>query len=158
MNVKKTHKFNLIDVVVILVLAALAAAVVFAALSNLGIGGTSVTVRYVLETESLSSDFTSKAAVGDGVFTFDGAESIGKISAVSQAPARHNGYDSEGLPVISEIEGYSILYITVEADAEPRNIGYAVGNTVINTGRDMKIRMPSLYCSARCISVEIVEE
>ena len=158
MNAKKTHRFNIIDGIVILVLAALAAAVVAAALSNLGIDGTSIKIRYVLETENLSSEFTSKAAVGDSVFTFDGGENIGKISAVSGAPARYNGHDSEGSPVVSEIEGYSILYITVEAEAEPKNIGYAVGDTVINTGRDMEIRLPSLYASARCISVEVVEE
>lgn len=158
MSAKKARKFNIIDAVVIVVLAALVAAIVLAALSDLGVSGTSTKIQYVLETENLSNEFTSKVAVGDGVFSYEDAKRIGTVTAVSKSPARYEGTDSEGLPVSSEIDGCSILYITVEADGESGNTGYTVAGTVINTGRELEVRLPSLYCNARCISVSAIEE
>lgn len=154
----KNKRFNIIDAFLIFALIALAAAAILSALSGTGAAGGKVSVRYVLETEVLSNEFTSKVAVGDGVFTYDGAEKIGTVSAVSMSPAVHRGTDSEGLPVSSEIDGCSVLYITVDADARPKKTGYAVGSALINTGRETELRLPSLYCNARCISVEETEE
>lgn len=158
MSAKRHKKFNIIDAAVIIVLLILAAVLVYAALSQLGVGTSGKTVRYVLETDILSSDYASKVAVGDGVYTYDGVQNIGTVSAVSLSPARHTGTDAEGNPVSSEIDGYSVLYITVEAKMLSTPSGYAVGDTVVNVGRDLELRFPSLYCNAQCVSIEEVTE
>lgn len=154
----RKKKFNIIDAVAAVALLALAAFAVTALMPGIGKDKGSVKIRYVLETDMLSSEFTSKAAVGDGVYTVDKAEQLGTVSAVSSSPARHTGTDSEGRAVISEIDGFSVLYITVEADAEQTKTGYAIGASEINVGRDYTLRLPSLYCSAHCVSVEIPED
>lgn len=155
---KKKFRFNIIDAAVIAVLAVLAAVFIATALAGLGVGDDDVTIRYVLETEILSNEYTSKVSVGDGVYTEDGAEKLGSVTAVSLSPARHTGVDADGAPVVSEIDGYSVIYITVEAKATPTPTGYAIGDTIINVGRENTLRLPSLYSAAHCVSVEEITE
>lgn len=155
---KKKRSFNIIDAVMIVAVVALTAALVYGVVSGLGVGNDYVRIKYVLEVSEIRSEFCQKAAEGDAVRNADGGEQIGKVAAVSSVPAQHTGTDSSGAPVLSDIDGYSTLYVTVEAQAKQGNTGYTVGGTLINTGKSVDVRLPSLCFEAKCISVEVIKD
>lgn len=155
---KKKRSFNIIDAVMIVAVVALTAALVYGIVSGLGVGNDYVRIKYVLEVSEIRSEFCQKAAEGDAVRNADGGEQIGKVAAVSSVPAQHTGTDSSGAPVLSDIDGYSTLYVTVEAQAKQGNTGYTVGGTLINTGKSVDVRLPSLCFEAKCISVEVIKD
>lgn len=155
---KKKRSFNIIDAVMIVAVVALTAALVYGIVSGLGVGNDYVRIKYVLEVSEIRSEFCQKAAEGDAVRNADGGEQIGKVAAVSSVPAQHTGTDSSGSPVLSDIDGYSTLYVTVEAQAKQGNTGYTVGGTLINTGKSVDVRLPSLCVEAKCISVEVIKD
>lgn len=142
----------------IVAVVALTAALVYGVVSGLGVGNDYVRIKYVLEVGEIRSEFCQKAAEGDAVRNADGGEQIGKVAAVSSVPAQHTGTDSSGAPVLSDIDGYSTLYVTVEAQAKQGNTGYTVGGTLINTGKSVDVRLPSLCFEAKCISVEVIKD
>lgn len=154
----KKRSFNIIDAVMIVAVVALTAALVYGVVSGLGVGNDYVRIKYVLEVSEIRSEFCQKAAEDDAVRNADGGEQIGKVAAVSSVPAQHTGTDSSGAPVLSDIDGYSTLYVTVEAQAKQGNTGYTVGGTLINTGKSVDVRLPSLCFEAKCISVEVIKD
>ena len=86
------------------VVAALAA-LAYGIISGLGIGRGYVRIKYVIEVPEIRSEFCQKAAVGDVVRSSDGSSALGEVAAVSSVPARHEGTDSDGNAVSSEIDG-----------------------------------------------------
>ena len=75
----------------------------------------------------------------------------------AQAPAYFKGTDREGNPVYTEMEDYSILYVTIEADALQSSAGYDVGGCTIHGGDTLTVQFPGLYCEAQCISINVLE-
>ena len=145
------------DIIIIITLLALSGAVVLGLMKGLGTSGEKVTVRYIVEVDPIDSDLTSKVLKGNGVYDYSTVQRIGTVSAVSASQAYHKGYDSKGDTVSSPIEGSSVLYITVEAEAVRSETGYVIGNTVINIGRDLELRLPDLYAVGQCVSIEVLE-
>ena len=154
---KKKRSFNVIDAVMIAAVVAAVAALAYGIISGLGIGRGYVRIKYVIEVPEIRSEFCQKAAVGDVVRSSDGSSALGEVAAVSSVPARHEGTDSDGNAVSSEIDGYSILYVTVEANAQKTDTGYVVGGETLSAGSSLFVRLPSLCFGGECVSVETVE-
>ena len=149
MNQKVRRKINIID---ILILIALLAALLVA---GMGIArgnkdGESVTVRYIIQVDSINNDYISKLAAKNSIYDHNTSSKIGTVTAVSHSKAYYENSESP-------IEGYSVLYITAEAQAIKTDTGYAVGSTIINIGRKMELRFPNLYCQGKCVSIEITK-
>ncbi|MBQ4066859.1 MAG: DUF4330 family protein [Clostridia bacterium] len=157
LNTKKKKSINFVDLIIIIALISaliLAGTVIFRDVA----GGDRVTVSYTVKVEPIDTTFVSKAAEGNGVYDFETAEFIGTVSAVSDAQAYKRSYREDGTVKDSVIEGMSVLYITVEAEAIRRDNGYAIGSTLVGIGRELEIRLPNLYCSGECVRVEVIEE
>ena len=135
----------------------MAAATALGIFNSIGAGGEKTTIRYVIEVSPIESSFTSKVADNDTVLDYETSQNIGKVSAVSASQAYHSGTDSQGSTVSSPMEGYSTLYITVTAQAVKTDTGYLVGNSVIGVGRELQLRLKNLYCSGKCVSIEVVK-
>ncbi len=157
LNKKQKRKINIVDIVIIIFLAASLSVSLFGLLKSIGNATDRVSVEYVLEVAPIDSTFTSKVAEGDGVFDHATNQKLGTVSAVSASQAYHQGTDSQGSPVSSTMEGSSVLYITATADAQKTSSGYLVGNCVLGIGKDLEIRLPNLYANAKCISIKTVE-
>lgn len=154
---KNRKSFNIIDIVIILSLLAVIGAAVFGFVSGIGAVGEKAVIRYVLEVDPIDSELCAKVSVGDGVYSYDDSQRIGTVYAVSTAQAYHTGTDSQGSAVSSPLEGKSVLYVTVEAEAMVSEKGYTVGTQLINAGKKIDIRYPNLFCSSTCVSVEIAK-
>ena len=149
MVAKERRKINVIDVIILIALLA-ALLVACMGIARGGKSGESVTVRYIIEVDSINNDYISKIAAGNGIYNHSTSERIGSVTAASHSKAYYEGSESP-------IDGYSVLYITAEAQAVKTDTGYAVGSTVINIGREMELRFPSLYCRGKCVSIEIMK-
>lgn len=150
MNTKQRKKINVIDI--ILLVTVLAALII----AGMGIArrvsstGDRLTVRYIMEVNPIENDFISKVSAGNSVFDHTTSGRIGTVKAVSHAKAYYENSESP-------MEGYSMLYITAEAEAVKTDVGYTIGSTVVSIGRELEMRFPNLYCVGKCVSIEIVK-
>ncbi len=151
---KRKHKFNIIDVVVILVIAAAVFFIVRALISK---GGeNTVGLTYVMQTKHGSVDdmipeeMAANIQPGDAVFEKESGKRIGTVIACDTRPAQYTS--SNG--TVTEVAGYKTLYITCEATALDEGGKLSVNGVAVSTGKTYTLMFPDLYCSAECISVE----
>ncbi len=157
MRNKNKKRINIIDVVVFVALLAIAAAIVYGIFSNIVGSDDRINIRYVLCVDPIDIAFSEKVAEGDGVYDALTVQQIGTVKAVSASQAYHKGTDMQGVSVLSPVEGQCILYITVECEAERTDMGYGINDTYLTVGADYEIRLPNLFCNARCVSIETVK-
>ncbi|MCI8610848.1 MAG: DUF4330 family protein [Clostridiales bacterium] len=153
---ERKRKPNIIDFVILLAVLAILAAVGYQVVIYPG-GQETVRIRYVLEVPQIQTEFCSKAAPENPVFSYNDKREIGIVTATSTAPAYFKGTDKEGNPIYTEMEDFNILYVTIEADAVQTDTGYIVGGHSIQAGMSLAVQFPELYCEAQCISVNVIE-
>lgn len=156
MTQERKRKPNIIDFVILLAILTVLSAVGYRIFMHPG-SQDAVRIRYVLEVPQIQTEFCSKVAAQDTVYVFQGVADIGVVTAASTAPAHFKGTDREGNPVYTEMEGYSILYVTVEAEAVQSDAGFEINGHIIRVGEMQAVQFPQLYCEAECISVEVLE-
>lgn len=157
MKIKANKKPNLVDIFILIALLAIVGAAVLGVVRGIRDGGEKVTLKYVIEVSPIDSAFAAKVAANDKVLEYKTGSPIGSVSAVSSSQAYHKGTDSQGAVVSSPMEGYSTLYITATAEAKRTDTGYSVGSTTIGVGRELTLRLKNLYCTGKCVSIEVVE-
>ena len=121
----RKRKPNIIDFVIFLAILAVLAAALYRIILHPG-DRDAVRIRYVLEVPQIQTEFCSKVTAQDYVYPFQGSDDIGVVTATSTAPAHFKGADKDGNPVYTEMEGFSTLYITVEADAVQSDAGFEI--------------------------------
>jgi len=156
MTQERKRKPNIIDFVILLAILAVLAAVLYRVILHPG-HQEAVRIRYVLEVPQIQTEFCSKVAARDFGYPFQGVDDIGIVTATSTAPAHFKGADKEGNPVYTEMEGFSTLYITIEADAVQSDTGFEINGQMIRAGEVRAVQFPQLYCEAECIRVDVVE-
>ena len=150
---RRKHRFNIIDV---LFIAALSALAVFFIIRGAA-GGTPKEreVVFVMQTDMISDDLVGKVAPGDAVFDNVSGQKIGVVTTCDTRPAKHTGTSQNGTPVVSEVPGYKTLYVTCSANCPPAEGGAVTSSgVVISAGRRYTLMFPNLYCGAECISVD----
>ncbi len=152
----RKRKPNIIDFVIFLAILAVLAAVGYRIILHPG-DRDAVRIRYVLEVPQIQTEFCSKVTAQDYVYPFQGSDDIGVVTATSTAPAHFKGADKDGNPVYTEMEGFSTLYITVEADAVQSDAGFEINGQAIRAGEVRAVQFPQLYCEAECIRVDVLE-
>ncbi len=152
----RKRKPNIIDFVIFLAILAVLAAALYRIILHPG-DRDAVRIRYVLEVPQIQTEFCSKVTAQDYVYPFQGSDDIGVVTATSTAPAHFKGADKDGNPVYTEMEGFSTLYITVEADAVQSYAGFEINGQVIRAGEVRAVQFPQLYCEAECIRVDVLE-
>ncbi len=156
MTQDRKRKPNIIDFVILLAVLAVLATVVYRIVVRTD-GQEEVRIRYVLEVPEIQTEFSSKVAAENPVFSYTDEREIGVVTAVSTTPAYYKGTDKDGNPVYTEMEDYSILYVTIESDAVQTDTGYIVGGHTMQVGTSLAVQFPELYCEAQCISVDVIE-
>lgn len=159
---KKKIRFNAVDAVIILFVAAAVAVFGYVFLNEKSVGSAvgseNVKIQYVLKVGELKDIFIGNVEKGDKLIDSDANKKIGTVVAVSSAPAKRIGTNGlTGAQVISEIEGRSDLYITVEADAQFMDDKYLVDGIFITVGTVVNFATPNLYAASNIVSVEILE-
>ena len=151
---KKKAKFNIIDLVVILVVAVVVGYFAYSIAGSLGDNGETVSVEYVIETDVIRRDVVMSLSEGDSVYAEDGTY-MGKVKYCEVVAAKKEGVDSQGNTVITETEDYTLL-LTIDVSAQSKKTGYTVGENKIACGERYSLRCPSLAFEGACVSVKTV--
>lgn len=149
---KRKHKFNIVDVIVIVLLAAGVAALVYHFAKG-GAPDKTVSLTYVMQTDMVPEELSDNVAVGDAVYDGATGRKIGEVAACDSRPAQHTGTAANGSQVVSEVAGYRSLYVTCEATCPAGGDGFSVDGVAISSGCRYTLMFPSLYCEAECVSV-----
>ena len=155
---KRKHSFNIVDLVVILITAALAVLAVFRITGKEG-DKTKVSLTYVVQTlqgtvdDMIPEEMASNVKPGDGVFDSESGRRIGTVVTCDSRPAQY--VSSNG--TVTEVAGYKTLYITCEAEALDEGGKLSVDGISVSTGKTYTLMFPNLYCRVECISVESLQ-
>lgn len=149
---KKKAKFNIVDLIVILVVILAAGYGVYAIAGSLGDGGETVSVEYVIESDVIRKDVVMSVKAGDSVYAEDGTY-MGRVKYCEVVKATKEGVDPHGNVVVTETEDYTLL-LTIDASAVSKKNGYSVSDYRIAMGEGYSLRCPSLWFKGTCISVK----
>lgn len=151
------HRFNFIDVLIIVTVLIVAAVLVkiYIIDEKNEVQLKNTTVQYVVCTDALSEEISDNVSEGDSVYDYSSKKEIGTVTACDVRTASHTGVSQSGESVVSEMVGYKVLYITVEATATVYDDGYLIGNVPVRAGETLELMLPELYCTAECISIEV---
>lgn len=152
---KRKHKFNIFDVIVIL----LAAAAAFG-IWKIATGGgevREVTLSFVMQSAPVPEDVADNVAAGDGVYDKESGALIGRVVTCDSRQALYTGTSKSGASATSDYPGFRTLYITCTAEARADSGSFVSGGVTVSAGRKYTLMLPHLYCEAECISVESEE-
>jgi hypothetical protein len=153
-------KFNWIDVIVLVLAAALILMFVLDFLPNenkIIYGDKKVTVEITIQIDKLSNDIDIDLASGDEVLAVVSKEKLGVLSSSPMiVPFQENipNEVSGGIEVVYS-DSYSSVYLTIVAEADESEYGYFVNNSRVAVGKEYEIRISGLEAVGTCISVEL---
>lgn len=153
---KRKLRFNAIDALIILVIAA----AVFILLYVFVFSGrgtqtaaevTTTTIRYVVELQNMDEHLQD--AVKKGQLVEDAVErkKIGTVSGIQAVPFEKITFDYvNGRETTSSVEGKVTLKITIEAQAVETDRAFTVDGCEIRVGQPYSLILPDLYGYGYC--------
>ncbi|MBE6710888.1 MAG: DUF4330 domain-containing protein [Clostridia bacterium] len=153
---KRKLRFNAIDALIILVIAA----AVFVLLYVFVFSGrgtqtaaevTTTTIRYVVELQNMDEHLQD--AVKKGQLVEDAVErkKIGTVSGIQAVPFEKITFDYvNGRETTSSVEGKVTLKITIEAQAVETDRAFTVDGCEIRVGQQYSLILPDLYGYGYC--------
>lgn len=157
---KRKYRFNIVDaVIIVLVVGLVAAAVLMIVRRAQGPDSQvqSTKVQYVIQVCDLRDRYVTNVSEGDKLFVPGSGKSLGTVLSVYSSDAFYTGVRREdGAQVISDYDGKSNLFITLEADAVLSGGRYTVEGVDILVGETLSFICPKLSADASVVSVEAV--
>ena len=158
---KTKAKFNIIDVLLILIIAA---AAVFGAVilrsGRLGAEEASAerSIRYTVLLSNVKSQFIRNIQPGDSVTDTVKLMPIGEVKDVRSdfATVQIEDYNAGRIVTATVPDTYDV-YVTVEAMATVSDGAYMIGGYQINVGTLVSLRVPNYTGSGFCTAVSEVE-
>lgn len=158
---KRKMKFNIMDLLILLAIAAVAAVLlyVFVLSENTpvdSLGGAQTTkITYVIEVTGVDDALSDNIAVGETLIDAAKKMNIGTIVAVESQPYVYLGKNiTEGAMELTTVDGKSTIYVTVEADASLAGISYSISGYEIYVGEKVYLSLPNFTGSGYCISLK----
>lgn len=152
-------RFNFIDVVILLLIAAVVFAVlyvfVFSARNDSPAAQTQYTkIRYVIQAVGIDEKYDGLVKAGDSVEEAISRKAVGSVVGVQSEPYQKVTFDYEnGKETVALVEGKITMNITIEATATESDSAFTAGGCEIRVGQQYSIAMPDLYCSGYCIEL-----
>ncbi len=160
---KRKTGFNLMDAVILAAILAVIALLlyvfVFSESASLQSGDNNkYTLTYVVEATKISDEFTDMIEVGDPVIDSAKKMKIGTVTAVEVQPYLYLGTDMhEGELVLNPVDGYSNLYVTIQADAVLNDISYSIDGYEMYVGAKIFLSFSDMVCTGYCISLDAAQ-
>ena len=165
-NVKATKKrkmrFNIIDLLLIVIAVAVVAALLYVFLPNSFIksifADESVTIQYAIEFKGVDEAFLESIKENDIVIDSVTKAELGTVTAVDYSTQYTElKYDEEsGNGVLSVVPNKHNVIVTITATAaHDADKGYTVGGLRIAVGELIAVRFPNFTGEGYCISVPI---
>lgn len=152
---KKRAKFNVIDTLIVLLILAVAAAVVYVFfLDGLENTGDVKTIQYTVLVRAVPNEYVNNVEVGDHVVDSAQHYQLGTVVDYRYEPAKKETENmAEGETSLATYENKSDLYITIEAEAT-LGTQFSIGGYEIGVGKTVYVRLPNLlpteggYCKS----------
>lgn len=152
---KKKIRFNIIDVIILLFLAAAIFLLLYIFVfsengeQNQEINYTNI--QYVVEVQNVDKQFEEIVKVGQAVQDAVKRKNIGTVSGVQAAQYQILTFDYEsGQQAVSDVENKIVLKITIEAQAIETDHAFTVDGCVIRVGQQYSLALPDMYCVGYC--------
>ncbi len=155
----KKHRFNIIDALIIIVIAAIIAVAAFFLLRDKPeeVKEDTVTIEYVVEFRKVRDEFKDNITEGDTVIDSVAKYYIGEVVDVNSGPAVFTNGNSiyEGKAVVGTYPGYSDIRATVVCEAVIGGNGRYVlsGGYSVSVGSRVDVRTPNYNGTGYCISL-----
>ena len=158
---KRKMKFNIMDVLILLAVAAVAAVLlyVFVLSENTpvdSLGGAPTTkITYVVELTGIDDALSDNISVGETLIDAAKKMNIGTIVAVETQPYVYLGKNlTDGTMELTTVDNKSTIYVTVEADATLTGIAYSISGYDIYVGEKVYLSLPDFTGTGYCISLK----
>ena len=162
-SVKKKRRFNFVDFLVILLILAIIAGVIYLVspasflrqLASIKTG----TLTYTVEIIGVDEEYLNMIAEGDAVGDAATKNSLGSVESVDYSVKQtelgyKEGEDGVYEGVLNEHPDRYNVQVTITATAEyVPDEGYRIDGTRIAVGESMALRFPDFVCEGYCISV-----
>ena len=144
---KRKFRFNIIDALIILLVLAAVGVIGYVVASEKQAPEEvkqDKKIQYVIQITELKDEFT-------------GNIKLGVVTACNSEKTYYTGTDSKkGVQVISEIDGRSNMFVTLEADASFKDNIYPVNGVSLLVGTSIRFITPGLTSGAVVVSLETV--
>lgn len=158
---KRKIKVNFIDILILVVVLIALALLTYIFVLNKAEEDKEhdlVTVKYVVEVSQVKDEFVNFIKKGAEVYNNTGKKKLGTIEACEVREATYIGKDQEnGKLVLSIVEGYKNVYVTIEAQAYLDDYRYVIEGMDIYVGAYINMLMPDISCGGYCFSFEVLE-
>lgn len=158
---KKSHRFNIIDVVVFLVILSLFIAL-FIFIDPLGRNNEQTekkTVLCVVELKEFYQKQINAIQVDDQVlFNLDGVD-IGKVVEIEpKLSYTWDKSDEKGQMVLLQNKGKVTLYVTIEVECSYQDgVGYFLHSQQLLVGKTLGFKFPMLEMNGEVVSIQVEE-
>ncbi|MBO7310250.1 MAG: DUF4330 domain-containing protein [Clostridia bacterium] len=159
---KHKGKFNFIDFLLVLIVLAIIAALVYVFLPSSHIkrvtSDKTLDMQYTIEILGVDEQYISNIVENDTVIDSVTKSNIGTVTAVDYSMQYTElAYDEESSTgVLTPIAGKYNVVVTISATAEyEEGTGYTVNGTRIAVGEKISARFPNYICECYCISVPL---
>lgn len=158
---KRKMKFNIMDVLILLAVAAVAAVLVYVfvlsentPVDSLG-GAPTTKITYVVELTGIDDALSDNISVGETLIDAAKKMNIGTIVAVETQPYVYLGKNlTDGTMELTTVDNKSTIYVTVEADATLTGIAYSISGYDIYVGEKVYLSLPDFTGTGYCISLK----
>lgn len=160
---KNKIRFNITDILIILVLACIVVVFSYFAAGKWETGkagNTGKAVRYTVNVQSVDEKFLNKIAVGDTVWDVRKGGTLGTVVDV-KAPKPYEAITEntvKGKYVLAEVPDKYSYEFTVESPCSVAGTGYSINDTKINVGRKITLRTENIAVEGIIFGVEKVEQ
>lgn len=151
----KVRRMNALDfLLVILILGAIAVAIATVIRSNPNIiSGGDKKISYVITTENIFEEVSGNIKAGDQIYDDVSNQLLGTVTEVTVTPSYLKGYDSDGVLVLTPIEGKFDIAVTVEAAVWADGSSYRIDSYRIAVGREISYHSDSISLIGTCVSI-----
>ncbi|MCI8331598.1 MAG: DUF4330 domain-containing protein [Clostridiales bacterium] len=162
---KKKHKFNIVDAMIILIVVALIALVAFVFLFKgssfitriFGGTGEKVEIYYAIEVNQIRESLIGNPQAGDAVHDAVRNYDMGTVVGVLSGDSEYIGGDKNGKAVATKYPGYQSLILIVKAQAVNTGREYSIDGYQIQNGAKVDFDSTHLSATGYCIGLEVVE-
>lgn len=157
MNNRKL-RFNVIDVLIILIIAAVIYVLLnIFVLNDSQNDNTAVnykTIQYVVEVNNIDKRFSETVKAGQVVQDAIAKKVIGTVTGVQAIQYKKSTFDFEELKeVVSTVEDRITLKITIEAEVMDTERAYIINGCEIRVGQSYSLVLPDLYAVGYCVDL-----
>ena len=163
--IKKKHKFNVVDALIILIVIAIIAMVAFVFLFKgssfitkiFGGAGEKVEIYYAIEVNQIRESLINNPQAGDTVHDAVRNYEIGTVVGVLSGDSEYIGGDKNGKAVATKSPGYQSMILIVKAQAVNTGREYSIDGYNLQSGANIDFDSTHLSATGYCIGLEVVE-